>query len=191
MRAGLIVGDLGVQTVARRDGRRSFTIVDAAGVTVEAADGFLRSFERSGTQRTYAFFLVDHLRWLAREGLAAESVRLEDLIRYMGAAGAKLPVPGERPWRVAPRRHYGARALQVAAACVKGFPWARRGPGGPPIVLLPHGCAVTRNVARWLISGTASSAAPCSRRAASTPGSALYAAGLPGTAGRWAVRRAR
>ena len=104
-----------------RDGRRSFTIVDAAGVTVEAADGFLRSFEGSGTQRTYAFFLVDHLRWLAREGLAAESVRLEDLIRYMGAAGAKLPVPGERPWRVAPRRPYGARALQVAAACVRGF----------------------------------------------------------------------
>jgi len=107
--------------VVRRDGRRSFTIVDADGVTVEAADGFLRSFEGSGTQRTYAFFLVDHLRWLAREGLAAESVLLEDLIRYMGAAGAKLPVPGERPWRVAPRRPYGARALQVAAACVKGF----------------------------------------------------------------------
>jgi len=54
MRAGLVVGDLRVQTVVRRDGRRSFTIVDAAGVTVEAAEGFLRSFEGSGTQRTYA-----------------------------------------------------------------------------------------------------------------------------------------
>jgi hypothetical protein len=116
MRAGLIVGDLRVQTVVRRDGRRSFTIVDAAGVTVEAAEGFLGSFEGSGTRRTYAFFLVDHLRWLVREALAAESAQLEDLIRYMGAAGAKLPVPGERPWRVAPRRPYGTRALQVAAA---------------------------------------------------------------------------
>jgi hypothetical protein len=77
MRAGLIVGDLRVQTVVRRDGRRSFTIVDAAGVTVEAAEGFLGSFEGSGTRRTYAFFLVDHLRWLVREALAAESVRLE------------------------------------------------------------------------------------------------------------------
>jgi integrase len=121
MRAGLVVGDLRVQTVVRGDGRRSFTIVAADGVTVEPADGFLRMFEGSGTQRTYAFFLVDHLRWLAWEGLAAESVRLEDLLRYMGAVGAKLPVPGQRPWRVAPRRPYGARALQVAAACVKGF----------------------------------------------------------------------
>jgi Phage integrase family len=121
MRAGLIVGDLRVQVVVRGDGRRSFSIVDAGGVTVGAAEGFLRTFEGSGTQRTYAFFLVDHLRWLAREGLAAESVRLEDLVRYMGAAGAKLPVPGEVPWRVAPRRPYGAGALQVAAACVKGF----------------------------------------------------------------------
>jgi hypothetical protein len=94
MRAGLVVGDLRVQTVVRRDGRRSFTIVDAARVMVEAADGFLRLFEGSGTQRTYAVFLVDHLRWLARQGLAAESVRLEDLIRYMGAAGAK---PGGLP----------------------------------------------------------------------------------------------
>jgi DNA-binding response OmpR family regulator len=39
----------------------------------------------------------------------------------------------------------------------------------------------TRSMARWLISGTVSSAAPCSCRAASTPGSALPAAGPPGT----------
>jgi len=54
-----------------------------------------------------------------------------------------------------------------------------------------NGMYVTRNMDRWLIPGIASSAAPCSRRAASTPGSALLAAGPHGTARMCAIRRPR
>jgi hypothetical protein len=45
----------------------------------EAADAFLRTYEGSGTQRTYAFLLVDHLRWLEREALTVDRVGLRDL----------------------------------------------------------------------------------------------------------------
>jgi hypothetical protein len=56
--------------------------------------------------------------------------------------------------------------------------------------------AVTGNAAQelngkhgdaWLICGAVSSAAPCSRRAASMPGSAVSPAGLRGTASIWAI----
>lgn len=51
-------------------------------------DRFLRGYEGSGTQRTYAYLLLDHLRWLGREALAPETVTLQDLRRYMAALGA-------------------------------------------------------------------------------------------------------
>ena len=117
----LVIGDLRVQAVQRGGGRgRSFTIVWPDGAVHEAADRFLRGYEGSGTQRTYAYLLVDHLRWLEREALAPETVTLTDLKRYMAALGAAWRGPYGQPWR-AGRRPFGQSALSAAAACVKGF----------------------------------------------------------------------
>jgi integrase len=120
MARGMVAGDLRVQVLERAGGRRSFTIVWPEGAVHEAADAFLRSHDGSGTQRTYAYLLVDHLRWLEREALALEGVALQDLQRYMGLLGAKVPGPHGEPWR-AGGRPYGRSALQTAAACLKGF----------------------------------------------------------------------
>jgi len=86
----------------------------------EAADRFLESYEGSGTQRTYAYLLLDHLRWLEREALTPQTVSLQDLKRYMAALGAAWRGPYGQPWR-AGRRPFGQSALSAAAACVKGF----------------------------------------------------------------------
>jgi integrase len=117
---GLVVGDLRVQSLERAAGRRSFTIVWPEGAVHEAADGFLREHDGSGTQRTYAYLLVDHLRWLEREALSLEQVTLRELRRYMGLVGADVAGPHGEPWR-AGRHPYGHSALQAAAACLKGF----------------------------------------------------------------------
>ena len=87
----------------------------------EEADGFLRQSDGTGTQKTYAYYLVDHLRWREREGLTTQAMTLRDLHRYMGAVGARVPMPYGQPWRMPPKRPYGAAALEVAAACLKGF----------------------------------------------------------------------
>ncbi|MFE7803822.1 tyrosine-type recombinase/integrase [Streptomyces sp. NPDC057430] len=84
------------------------------------ADRFLRRHDGSGTQRTYAYLLVDHLRWLERECLAFDAVQLRDLERYMGIVGADVRLPLGEPWRVG-KRPYGPSALSTAAACLKGF----------------------------------------------------------------------
>lgn len=81
----------------------------------EEADSFLRSFEGTGAQKTYAYYLVDHLRWRDREGLATATVTLRHLQQYLGAVGAKVPsrtvsrggcrpsVPtATRPWKWRP-----------------------------------------------------------------------------------------
>ena len=69
----VVVGDLRVQQIDRRDGRRSWTIVWPEGTEHAEADRFLRRHEGSGTQRTYAYVLVDHLRWLERDCLTLDS----------------------------------------------------------------------------------------------------------------------
>ena len=120
MARGLVVGDLRVQVLERAGGRRSFTIVWPEGAVHEAADAFLRTHDGSGTQRTYAFLLVDHLRWLEREALTVDRAGLHDLQRYMGLVGAEVAGPHGEPWR-AGRRPYGRSALRTAAACLKGF----------------------------------------------------------------------
>ena len=109
-----------MQAVERGGRGRSFTIVWPDGAVHEAADRFLRGYEGSGTQRTYAYLLLDHLRWLEREALAPETVSLQDLRRYMAALGAAWRGPYGQPWR-AGRRPFGQSALSAAAACVKGF----------------------------------------------------------------------
>jgi integrase len=116
----LVIGDLRVQAVDRDNLGRSFTIVWPDGAVHEAADRYLRGYEGSGTQRTYAYLLLDHLRWLEREGLALDMVTLTDLKRYMAALGAAWRGPSGQPWR-AGRRPLGPSALSSAASCVKGF----------------------------------------------------------------------
>jgi hypothetical protein len=85
--------------LARRGGRRSWTIVWPEGTVHAEADRFLCVHEGSGTQRTYAYLLVDHLRWLERECLAFDTVVLRDLERYMGIVGAEVRMPLGEPWR--------------------------------------------------------------------------------------------
>ena len=116
----VVIGQLRVQELTRRDGRRSWTIVWPEGTVHVEADRFLRRHDGSGTQRTYAYLLVDHLRWLDRECLALDAVTLRDLERYMGLAGAEVRMPLGEPWR-AGKRPYGRAALSTAAACLKGF----------------------------------------------------------------------
>ena len=116
----LVFGDLRVQEIRRRGGVRSWTVVAADGSVHTAADRFLREHEGSGTQRTYAYALVDHLRWLERETFDLDRVALTDLERYMGLLGAEVRIPLGEPWRVG-KRPCGPAALATAAACLKGF----------------------------------------------------------------------
>jgi integrase len=116
----VVVGDLRVQQIQRSDGRRSWTIVWPEGPEHAEADRFLRRHEGSGTQRTYAYVLVDHLRWLERECLTLDRVVLRDLERYMGILGAEVRMPLGEPWRVG-KRPYGRAALSITASCLKGF----------------------------------------------------------------------
>ena len=117
---GTLLGELRVQELTRRDGRRSWTILWPEGTVHSEADRFLRRHEGSGTQRTYAYLLVDHLRWLDRECLTFGAVTLRDLERYMGLVGAEVLMPLGEPWRQG-KRPYGQSALSCAAACLKGF----------------------------------------------------------------------
>lgn len=116
----VVVGDLRVQQLQRKGGRRSWTIVWPEGTVYAEADRFLRGHDDSGTQRTYAYLLVDHLRWLERECLAFDTVELRDLERYMGIIGAEVAMPLGEPWRVG-KRPYGRSASSAAASCLKGF----------------------------------------------------------------------
>ncbi|MEV6002166.1 hypothetical protein AB0M25_23550 [Streptomyces griseomycini] len=115
----MVVGELRVQEIVRVGGRVCYTVVDADCSVVTEADGFLRTC-RTGTDRTYAYVLVDHLRWLRFAGLDTGSVSLEDLRHYMAALGADYPGPFGLPWREG-KRPYGHSALKTAAACLKGF----------------------------------------------------------------------
>ncbi|MGC4808903.1 tyrosine-type recombinase/integrase [Micromonospora sp. DT228] len=110
-----------MQEVRRGDGRRSCTIVWPEGAVHDEADRYLRRYDgEPGTQRTYAFLLVDHLRWLQREELAFEAVTLRDLERYMGIVGAVVLMPLGEPWRLG-KRPYGRNTLSTAASCLKAF----------------------------------------------------------------------
>jgi hypothetical protein len=89
----LVIGGYRVQEVRHRDGTNAFTIVGPDGRVHPEAERFLARYAGAGTDRAYAFLLVDHLRWLECEGLALGSVSFRDLQRYMGAVGAKVPMP--------------------------------------------------------------------------------------------------
>jgi integrase len=116
----VVIGELRVQRIDRSGGRRSWTIVWPEGREHCEADRFLRTHDGSGTQRTYAYLLVDHLRWLERECLSLDRVGLRDLQRYMGLLGAEVRMPLGQPWREG-KRPYGPAALSITASCLKGF----------------------------------------------------------------------
>ena len=101
----VVDGDLGVQQIARKDGRHSRTIVWPEGTLHVGASRFLCLHDGSGTQRTYTYLLVDHLQWLEREcrafdvgncGTANASTRPSP------ASAARRP--GQRRRRRPPRR---------------------------------------------------------------------------------------
>lgn len=119
VRKRLVLNDFRVQELTGSSGPAGFTIVDPNGAVFELADGFLHRCNR-GTDRTYAYLLVDHLRWLAREGLSTSSITLQDLEWYMMAVGAEVIGPYGRPWREG-RDRYGPDTLSTAAACLKQF----------------------------------------------------------------------
>ncbi|WP_199920895.1 hypothetical protein [Streptomyces sp. NRRL S-237] len=114
-----VIGDLRVQEIRRRDGRVAYTIVKPGGQVHPVADSFLRTCD-VGTARTYAYLIVDHLRWLPYEGLSPEMVTFYDLERYMGAVGAESRGPFGQPWREG-KKPYQQGTLETAAAALKGF----------------------------------------------------------------------
>ncbi|MEY9905171.1 integrase [Catenulispora sp. MAP12-49] len=132
MRSGMVLGDLRVQKLTRSGGGSSYTILGPDASVVGEADDFLREYDGRGTQKTYAYHLVDHLRWRQREQLTTETITLRDLHRYMGAVGANVAMPFGQPWRTPPKCPYNASALQVTASCLKGFYLHRSGLGVNP-----------------------------------------------------------
>ena len=115
----VVINDVRVQELRRQDGRFGYTIVGPDGSVHEAADGFLRTLE-AGTARTYAYLIVDHLRWLAHEGLCPQTASFRDVCRYMGAVGAEYAGPFGSPWREG-KKPYRQGTLDTAAAALKGF----------------------------------------------------------------------
>jgi hypothetical protein len=114
-------GQIRVQEVLLSGGRRACTILWPEGAVHEEADRYLRRYwGEPGTQRTYAYLLVNHLRWLEREALQLSAVRLRDLERYMGIVGAEVRMPLGEPWRVG-KRPYGKATLGTATSVLKGF----------------------------------------------------------------------
>ena len=59
----LALGQLRVQKVRHRDGRCSYTIFDSASGLHTGADWYLSKYAGMGSDRTYAYLLVEHLRW--------------------------------------------------------------------------------------------------------------------------------
>lgn len=119
-RANPVVNDFRVQQIRHASGSLAFTVVDAGGRIDIVVDRFLRVHSGSGTQRTYAYIMVDHMRWLAHESLGPETISIGDLKRYMGLLGAEFPGPLGRVWR-AGKRPLANASLTLAASCLRGF----------------------------------------------------------------------
>lgn len=119
-RPGPVIADFRVQEIRHRSGSSSFTVMDAFGSVDSAVDAFLRTFTGSGTQRTYAYVMVDHLRWLAHESLTPATIAIADLKRYMGLLGADVRGPLGSVWR-AGKTPLSNASLTTAASCLKGF----------------------------------------------------------------------
>ena len=114
-----VIGELRVQEVVLPSGRVTYTILCPDGGVHRLGDGFLRACN-GGTDRAYAYLLVDHLRWLEFESLSPDTVTMRDLSRYMAALGAEYAGPYGRPWR-AGQEPYSQSSLDSAAGCLKRF----------------------------------------------------------------------
>jgi len=75
----LLVADYRVQALERTGGWRSFTILSPSGAVHAEADQFLVTFDGSGTQRTYAHYLVDHIRIWATAFRASDLAKTTDI----------------------------------------------------------------------------------------------------------------
>jgi integrase len=107
-----------VQAANHKDHSQSFSIFEVSTAKIHArSDRWLRTFSE-GTQRTYAYHLVDHLRWLKTVNASEETVSLDDLRRYMALCGVEQAGPLGSPWLDGP---LSASALQVRAAVLKGY----------------------------------------------------------------------
>lgn len=73
------MGQLRVQAVRHGGGGRSYTIFDSMSGVHAAAERYLSAYAGRGTDRTYAYLLLDHLRWLEYEGLSPKTVGFRDL----------------------------------------------------------------------------------------------------------------
>ncbi len=100
-------------------GRVAYAILHPTARCHRLGDGFLRTCN-GGTDRAYAYLLVDHLRWLEFESLSPGAVTMRDLSRYMAAVGAEYAGPYGRPWR-AGKEPYSQSSLDSAAACLERF----------------------------------------------------------------------
>ena len=93
-------------------------MLDVANGSVHSrADKFLSSFGE-GTQWTYAYHLVDHLRWLAANGYCEDNVTIQDLLRYLALCGALHCGPLGTPWRAT---LWGESARAIRATCLKSY----------------------------------------------------------------------
>jgi integrase len=116
--ASATYGGLRVQAVDHPGGLRSFVILDLeAGAVHWRAERFLARFGE-GTQRAYAYHLVDHLRWLAATRRREDTVGIGDLRRYLGLCGMEHAGPFGVPWL---ERPLSGSALSARAACLKGY----------------------------------------------------------------------
>lgn len=136
-----MVGELRVQEIVRGGGLVCYAIMDIDCTLVVEADGCLRTCA-GGTDGTYAYVLVDHLRWLRFAGLTVESVSLEDLRHYTAALGAHYP-GAVRPavaGRQAPLRTQRAEGRSSLSEAVFDLGPGRR-VGRPPLLQRRHGRA--------------------------------------------------
>jgi integrase len=158
-----------VQTVEHRDGQQSYLVLDvAAGVVHRRADRFLARF-KEGTQRTYAYHLVDHLRWLARYGYREETVTAEELGRYLALCGTERAGPLGSPWRARP---LSDSALQVRAGCLKGYyldMTSREGVNEPLRELLSQRRQITGQERNRIFLGHLAASAPANPLAPPAP----------------------
>ena len=68
-----VIGDLRVQEAVFPSGRVAYTILHPDGEADRLAEGFLRACN-GGTDRAYAYLLVDHLRWLEFESQSPAAI---------------------------------------------------------------------------------------------------------------------
>lgn len=117
MRTHLTLGDYRVQQVVTAH-QVWYALLAPDGTPHRTATEFLRRYS-PGTSRTYAYLLVDHLRWLEQEGIGVRHVRVNHLRRYLGALGAEHNGPTGTPWRES--APYSRSSLQTMAACLRQY----------------------------------------------------------------------